>query len=120
MKQSQTTNPQLIQLITLLKKESREKQVGIWLDVAEYIAKPRSQRIAVNLSSISRNTKRGDVIVVPGKILGTGTMDHAITVAAFSASEKALAKLAAAKAKYLTINELMEKNPTGSNVKIIR
>ena len=70
MRETKTTNPELIQLISLLKKESREKQAGIWLDVAEHLSKPSRQRIAVNLSKINRNTKRSDVIVVPGKILG--------------------------------------------------
>jgi ribosomal protein L18E len=33
---------------------------------------------------------------------------------------KAEEKLRAVKAKYLSISELVEKNPTGANVKIIR
>jgi len=34
-------------------------------------------------------------------------------------SEKAKQKLTAVKAKYLTISELVEKNPTGANVRIV-
>jgi large subunit ribosomal protein L18e len=59
-------------------------------------------------------------VVVPGKILGTGSLNHALTIAAFQSSAKAKEKLKAAKAKYLSILELVEKNPTGANVKIIR
>jgi large subunit ribosomal protein L18e len=120
MKETNSTNPELIQLIRLLKKESREKQAGIWLDIAEYLSKTRSQRISVNLSTVNRNTKRSDVVVVPGKLLGSGSIDHAVTVAAFGASQKAKDKLVAAKAKYLSIPELLEKNPKGANVRIIR
>jgi large subunit ribosomal protein L18e len=58
--------------------------------------------------------------VVPGKILGTGNLNHALTIAAFGLSCKAEEKLRAVKAKYLSISELVEKNPTGANVKIIR
>jgi len=119
MRETKTTNPQLIELIRLLKKESREQQAGIWLDLAEYLSKSRSQRVAVNLSRINRNTKRADMIVVPGKILGSGSINHALTVASFAASDKAKAKLAAAKAKYLSIPELLKKNPKGVNIKII-
>jgi ribosomal protein L18E len=43
-----------------------------------------------------------------------------VTVASFDISDKAKAKLDAVKAKYITIQDLMEKNPQGSNVKIIR
>ncbi len=84
------------------------------------MAKPRSQRVAVNLSKLNRHTKKADVVVVPGKLLASGTIEHALTVAAFDISATAKAKLDAVKAKYITIPELMEKNPKGSNVKIIR
>lgn len=120
MKETKTTNPELIQLISLLKKESREKQVGIWLDIAEYLSKTRSQRVSVNLSTVNRNTKRSDVVVIPGKLLGSGSIDHAMTVAAFSTSQKAKEKIVAAKGKYISIPELIEKNPQGSNIRIIR
>jgi len=120
MKETKTTNPELIQLIGLLKKESREKQAGIWLDIAEYLSKTRSQRISANLSTVNRNTKRNDIVVVPGKLLGSGSIDHAVTIASFGISEKAKQKLIAAKAKYLSITELLEKNPKGANIRIIR
>ena len=120
MKETKTTNPELIQLIRYLKKQSREKDAGIWLTVAEHLSKSNRQRVAVNLSRINRYTQRGNTIVVPGKVLASGTLNHAVTVAAFSASEKAKEKLKAIKAKYLSIPELVEKNPKGSNVKIIR
>jgi large subunit ribosomal protein L18e len=120
MRKTKSTNPELVQLIHLLKKQAREAQANIWLDVAEYLAKPSRQRTAVNLSQISRRTEKKAVIVVPGKILGAGALNHPVTVAAFGASEKAKEKLAAAKAKYLSIPELVEENPKGANVKIIR
>jgi large subunit ribosomal protein L18e len=120
MRETKTTNPQLIELISLLRKQSREQQAPIWRDVADYLAKTRSQRIAVNISDINRNTEKADVVVVPGKILASGVLAHTVTVAAFEASGKAKAKLETAKAKYLTIQDLLEKNPKGANVKIIR
>jgi large subunit ribosomal protein L18e len=118
MRETKTTNPEIVQLIRFLKKQSREKNVGIWLDVAENLSKPSRQRVAVNLSKINRYTEKNATIIVPGKILASGTLDHAVTVAAFNASDKAKEKLAAAKAKYMSITELMEKNPQGSNVTI--
>ena len=119
MRETKSTNLEIIKLIRFLKTQSRENEAGIWLDVAEYLSKPSRQRIAVNLSRINRYTEKSETIVVPGKVLGSGVIDHAITVAAFDASAKAKAKLAAVKAKYLSIAELVEKNPQGSNVRII-
>jgi len=120
MRETKTTNPQLTELITMLRKQSREQNAPIWLDVADYLAKTRSQRTVKNLSSINRNTQKTDVVVVPGKILASGILDHTVTIAAFEASKQAITKIEAAKAKYITIQELVEKNPKGSNVKIIR
>jgi large subunit ribosomal protein L18e len=120
MRQTKSTNPELVQLIRFLKKQAREAQANIWLDVAEHLAKPNRQRVAVNLSQINRHTEKGAVVVVPGKVLGAGALNHPVSVAAFGASEKAKEKLAAAKAKYLSIPELVQKNPKGANVKIMR
>jgi large subunit ribosomal protein L18e len=119
MRETKSTNPQVVELIRYLKKQSREKDAGIWLAVAEKLSKPSRQRIAVNLSRINRYTDKNATVLIPGKLLASGTLDHAVTVAAFDASDKAKAKLAAVKAKYLSITELMEKNPQGSNVIII-
>jgi len=120
VKETKSTNPELIQLIRFLKKQSKENNADIWRDVAKHLAKARKQRVAVNLSRINRHTQKSDMIVVPGKVLGAGTLNHSITVAAFSASGKAKEKLATAQAKYLSIPELVEKNPKGAKVKIIR
>ncbi len=119
MRQTKSTNPELLKLIQYLKKQSKEKNAGIWLDVAEDLARPSRKRVAVNLSRINRVTTEGATIVVPGKVLASGTLEHGVTVAAFDVSDKAKSKLAAAKAKYLTITELVETNPQGSNVQII-
>jgi large subunit ribosomal protein L18e len=120
MKETQSTNPELVQLIRSLKKQSREQNADIWHDVAEYLSKSRRSHVVVNLSNINRHTKRSDTVVVPGKVLGTGSLNHSVTIAAFAVSDSAAVKLKAARAKYLSIPELLEKNPTGANVKIIR
>ncbi len=120
MRETQSTNSELVSLIRFLKKQSREQEAGVWHDVAKNLSKSRRSRISVNLSQLNRHTERSDIVVVPGKILGTGNLDHALTVASFQLSASAEGKLKAAKAKYMSINELVEKNPTGANVKIIR
>lgn len=120
MRETKTTNPQLIELISRLRKLSKEQEAPIWLDVADHLAKTRRQRVTTNLSTINRHTEKDDFVLVPGKILASGELDHALTVASFDASDSAKAKVAGAKGKYLTIQELMEKNPKGSNIKIIR
>ncbi|MGB9959580.1 MAG: 50S ribosomal protein L18e [Candidatus Bathyarchaeales archaeon] len=119
MKKAETTNPQLIELINFLKKHSRESKAEIWESIAESLEKPRRKRIAVNISRLNRFTEKNDVVAVPGKVLGAGEINHPITVAAFTFSEKAKEKITKAKGKCLSLSELAKKNPKGSNIKII-
>ena len=58
-------------------------------------------------------------MAVPGKVLGAGRIDHPINVAAFAFSEQAKSKILEAKGKCLSFSELVEKNPKGTNVKIL-
>jgi len=74
----------------------------------------------VNLSRLNRHTRAKETVVVPGKVLGAGNLDRAISVAAFSFSAQARLKISKAKGKCLSISELLERNPDGSNVKIMK
>jgi len=119
VKKIKTTNPELIELIRFLRKQSKENKVGIWRDFAERLAKQRRKRIAVNLSHLNRHTKKNETVVVAGKVLGAGEIEHPITVAAFAFSGKAEQKIKAAKGKCISFSDLIKKNPKGSNVKIM-
>ncbi|MCX8204105.1 MAG: 50S ribosomal protein L18e [Candidatus Nezhaarchaeota archaeon] len=113
------TNPQLRRLVFYLRKSWRAHGAKIWLDVAKRLAKPRRRRVAVNVSRINRYTSSGDVVVVPGKVLGAGFLDHPVTVAAFSFTKSAREKVTQVGGRCLSIQELVELNPKGSGVKII-
>ncbi len=119
MRKTGPTNIVLRKTIRELYKLSNQYKAPIWRAVAEELEKPRRQRRAVNISRINRYTKEGDVVVVPGKVLGAGTLDHPVTVAAAAFSKTAIEKIKAAGGKVLSILELARENPSGSNVKII-
>ena len=119
MKRVKTTNPELIELVRFLKKQSRENKAEIWRDIAERLAKPKRKRIAVNISHLNRYTQKNETVVVPGKVLGAGEMRHPVTVAAFAFSGKAKEKLKTKRGKVLSFFDLIKKNPKGSNVRII-
>lgn len=119
MKETRKTNPELVRLIRFLKKQSRESKANIWRDIAKELSKPRRKGIVVNLSRLNRYTQKNEMVVVPGKVLGAGKIDHSITVAAFAFSETAKEKIKAVRGKCLSLFELAKKNPKGSNVKII-
>ncbi len=115
MKRTGPTNPATKALIEALKTS----EANVWKDVAKRLGKPTRQRASVNLSRLSRNTAKGDTVVVPGKVLGSGNLEHAITLGALSFSSGAEDKIKASGAKPMSISELMKANPKGSKVKLM-
>ena len=115
MKKLTKTNQNLIRLIRELKKLGNKEKVNIWKAVAKNLERPTRQMRKVNIWRINKITKNNDTIVVPGKVLGDGELDHKINVAAYQFSEGAKNKLN----NFMLIEELMEKNPKGSKVRII-
>ena len=113
------TNIYLKQLIQKLRKLSYEKNIPIWLTVAEKLEKPRRKKVEVNLSKIERYVKEGETIVVPGVVLGSGDLTKKIKVAAWRFSSSARKKIEKIGGECLSIEELVEKNPKGSRVRII-
>lgn len=119
MKNNYKTNILLLDLISSLKVKSREKGVPLWRDIALRLERPSRITPEVNLSRINRYTGENDLVLVPGKVLGAGELNHKLTVAAVNFSGSAKSKITAAGGSCLSLKELMEKNPEGSRVKII-
>ena len=119
MKKSRSSNPVLIGLIQELTKKTYEEKASIWRDVASRLTRPASNRAQVNISGLSRCTKENEVVVVPGKVLGSGILDHPITVGAFDFSAQAAEKIKAAGGECMPIRELMTRFPKGSNIKLV-
>lgn len=119
MKRTGPTDVHLRRLIHLLRKKAREHRAPIWRRVAELLERPTRIRPEVNVSKINRYTREGDAVVVPGKVLGSGVLDHVVTVAAYAFSRRAREKIEAVGGRVLTIPQLIEENPRGSRVKIL-
>lgn len=108
-----TTNPSLRKLIIDLKKTKRP----IWRAVAKKLEKASRRRAAVNIKKINKYTKEGDIVIIPGKVLSVGELDHKVTIAALDFSEVALKKLD--KTECMKISELLKKNPKKPGIKIL-
>lgn len=113
------SNPALVELIHGLKKAAQDHDAPVWKTVAERLEKPTRRQPAVNLSRLERHAQARDTIVVPGKVLGSGTLSKPLTVAAFSFSEDARAKVTQAGGKCLTIAQLAKDKPNGAGVRIL-
>ena len=113
-----TTNPDLLGLIKELKKKSFEQKVKIWKRIAEDLEKSTRKRRIVNLYKINKYTKENETIIVPGKVLAVGDLDHNVVIAAFGFSNAALEKINKI-GKAISINELIQESPKGKRIRIM-
>jgi len=112
-------NPRLGNLIKELKKKSIDEKVKLWKRIASDLEKPSRQRRIVNLSRINRYTKENETIIVPGKVLGSGLLEHKLAIAAFDFSISAKEKIKSSGSEAISIEELMTKPVKGRRVRVI-
>src|SRR3989338_8799469 len=116
---TQTTNVHMKYLIEELKKHASVNKIDLWKRVATDLEGSGRNRAEVNLSRLNRVTNPNEIIVVPGKVLGSGTLGHKVTVAAWNFSGGARRGIEAAKGECLSIIDLLKKDPKGKNIRII-
>jgi large subunit ribosomal protein L18e len=113
------TNQVVLQMVKQLKQASAKNDAPIWSKLAQLALKSSSSRRVVNLNKINDVTKENAVIVVPGKVLGTGNVLHKVTLSSFSISNTAAKKIIESGGKIISFAEMIEKFPTGKGVSII-
>jgi len=113
------TNPRLRRLIADLKTTARESGSDVWSDVAERLEKPRRTHAEVNLGRIERYAREDETVVVPGKVLGSGVLQKDVTVAAVDFSTTAETKIDQV-GEATPLEQVLEDNPDGSDVRVIR
>lgn len=119
MRQAKSQNPELLGVIRSLRKTAKANDAPVWRDVADRLCAAKRSRVAVNISRLNRHTKEKETVVVPGKVLGAGRLEHPLIVAAFAFSADARAKITQAKGKCISISQLLEDIPKGDNVRIM-
>lgn len=118
-KRTGPTNPLLKKLIEELKEQERKNESPFLKEIAEKLNKPRRQRVEVNIAHIDRHAKENEVIVVPGVVLGYGELSKPITISGWKFSKSAIEKIKQSKGMTMSIEELVKKNPKGTNVRIM-
>ncbi|MCL7384800.1 MAG: 50S ribosomal protein L18e [Thaumarchaeota archaeon] len=103
-----------LQVYRTLKKLAKESR--FWRAILKEASKPRR---VVNVYRLNRYTKGGEVVFVPGKLLGFGNIDHPVTVSAFAFSKSAYEKVIRAGGNVLSMEDFMKLYPKGRGVKII-
>jgi large subunit ribosomal protein L18e len=107
------------QYIQSVLKELNEKDSRLLGRIADDIEKPTRQRREVNLARINRFTKENEFIVVAGKVLGGGELDHKITISALKFSGSALSKIHKSGSTIVPLDQLAKQKLEGKQIRII-
>ncbi len=107
-------NPLLVKTLIASKKNKK------WGEIASILSGPRRKRISLNLEEISKNSKDGENVLIPGKVLSQGEIDKKIKIIALNFSEKAREKLLKSGSKISTIEEEIKTNPEAKGIKILK
>ena len=105
--------------IWTLRNALKKNKVPIWKAVIKELSRSRSNRREVNIGELAHVTKDKEVVIVPGKILGSGEISHKLTVWCFTISEVATRKILDAGGKILPLDSLIKKYPDSKGVRII-
>lgn len=109
----------IAETILTLRMAFKRTKAPLWKDVERRVLNSRRNRREVNVDKLSKFTKNGDVVIVPGKVLGAGNLGHSIIIYAYSISRSASLKISKAGGQILALADFVEKYPHGSGVKII-
>lgn len=119
VKMKSPDNPVLRRLIRRLRKHGKNSEEEIWEDLADRLNRANRSRAEVNISRLDRYTEEGEKVVVPGKILGSGRLEHPIQVSGFDVTDRAKDRIEAAGGEFLSLEELLDSDPDGSELKIM-
>lgn len=108
------TNSELVDTIIKCKKNPA------WIEVAAILSGPRRKNVNLNLNQIEANSKIGETIIVPGKVLSLGEINKKMKIVAMGFSEKAIEKLKKANCEIAYISEEIDKNKQAKGVKILK
>jgi large subunit ribosomal protein L18e len=111
---SKKTSPELETTITEALKHKP------WHQVAKILSGPTRYFSKVNLKEIDKQSKAGDTIIIPGKVLSSGDLTKQLTLVALSISKQAQDKLKDSKSKFNTIAEEIKSNSKAEGVKLIK
>ena len=108
------TNHDIIETINLAKKQKS------WLALAKIVSGSTRNYSSINLDEIDKQAVAGDIIIIPGKVLGIGEITKKFKIFALSFSTSAKEKLKKEKIESGFIFEEIKKNPEAKGVKILR
>lgn len=113
------SNVTLLDTVDRLKAAARENDAPVWRDIAKRLTRPTRITAEVNVSTINRTCTDGETVAVPGKVLGAGNLQKAVTVGAFNFSRGAIRRIESAGGRAISLDELVDEQPSGSEVRVL-
>jgi large subunit ribosomal protein L18e len=110
-------NPETRALIDELKQAGLK--VPAWKAVAKGLNRPNRKKHEVDLLRLEKHAKKGENVVVPGTVLGTGRLSKPLEIAALRFSGKAREKVEKAGGKCMSISDALKQNPDAKKVRIM-
>jgi large subunit ribosomal protein L18e len=71
-------------------------------------SKPKRIRASINLDKINKLTSENDSIIVPGKVLGGGSISKKISITAIDFTDSALLKLKSSKCSVVSLDDAIK------------
>ncbi|MBW3018206.1 50S ribosomal protein L18e [Candidatus Woesearchaeota archaeon] len=103
---------QLTELIKEMKTLAINQKSKFWKRIATELEKPTRKRRVVNVESINKAIRKGEIAVVPGKVIGTAKTENEI--AALQFSDRVVQNN-----KTIMLEDLMKKCPKGQKCRIL-
>jgi large subunit ribosomal protein L18e len=107
------TNPKIVETIIAAKKKKD------WVAIAGMISRGRKKQAIINLSDINKQSKEGENVLVPGKVLSQGEIKKKVKVIALNFSEKAKEKLKNSGCEFSGILKEIKSNPEAKGLHIL-
>ena len=91
-----------------------------WFKLAQILSASTRQYSSVNLGQIDKVSKQGEIIVVPGKVLSSGSLTKKVRIASLGISAEAKDKLKETKSEYVYLAKEIQSNVKAEGVRVIR
>ena len=108
----QKRNPVLVETLIKMKKKKPE--------FAKLMAMPVKKLAMVNLDFIDKETKDGEKVFVPGKVLGVGELNKKLKIVAWRISESALKKIKESGSEFVLLEEEVKKDAELKGYKVLK
>jgi large subunit ribosomal protein L18e len=91
-----------------------------WFKIAQILSNSTRKYSSVNLGQIDKVSKQGEIIVVPGKVLSSGSLTKKVRIASLGISAEAKDKLKETKSEYVYLAKEIQSNTKAEGIRLIQ